>query len=186
MTIEIRSLHGVEFSDIESLFGKKDGCRGCWCMNHHFKEGTAPAGEDAREQLQIKINNNEIDALVAFEEGKPVGWCAIDLKSKLIGHDCSTIGSNSDSAWAIHCLFVKKESRGKAISRILIEAAVDYAKAQGAGVVEGYPFKIPAGKRIKDSMKMFSGPYHTYEKLGFKEGETIDEFYTLMSLNTKT
>ena len=183
MKLTIKQLSEVSFDEVLALFEETCGCNGCWCMNHHFPDGTAPEGDGARQELESKFQKGEISAMIAFVAGKPVGWCAIDEKEKLLGHDCLRAGSTEPLTWAIHCVFVNDGHRGKGISTKLIEAAISYAKSKNARVIEAYPFKVPEGKTVKNAQHLFSGPFRVYERLGFVEAEQFDDFYTVMSLS---
>lgn len=182
MQLTIKALHEVTLPELLTLFEKTNGCNGCWCMNHHFVDGTAPEGKAARKELEAKFKAGTISALLAFVAGQPVGWCAIDEKEKLLGHDCLNHGCQEATTWSIHCVFVNKDHRGKSISKHLIEAAIAFAKNKGAKKIEAYPMKVPPGKTLKDPQYLFSGPFNTYAKLGFLENEQVDDFYTIMSL----
>lgn len=182
LQLTIKTLAEITFDELQFLFAESKGCDGCWCMNHHFKDGTAPEGEAAQTELKAKFKAGSIDSLVAFVADEPVGWCAIDEKAKLLGHDCLKNGSQEANTWSIHCIFVNKAHRGKGISKHLIEAAIVYGKAKGAKVIEAYPMKVPPGKTLQNPQYLFSGPFRTYEKLGFLEKEKVDDFYTIMSL----
>ena len=41
--------------------------------------------------------------------------------------------------WSLACFFIKRPYRGRGLTRRLIEAAVEHARANGAAVVEAYP-----------------------------------------------
>jgi GNAT superfamily N-acetyltransferase len=43
------------------------------------------------------------------------------------------------SVWAIVCFYVPRRQRGQGVARALLRAAVDFAAAHGADIVEAYP-----------------------------------------------
>jgi GNAT superfamily N-acetyltransferase len=44
-----------------------------------------------------------------------------------------------DSVWAVTCVFARAGFRKRGISRALVRAAADFARARGARALEGYP-----------------------------------------------
>src|SRR6202008_2281179 len=85
--------------------------------------------------------------LNAYLDDEPVGWCAVDPRSdnpRLLP-DCRVpwVGRNEDktdgSVWAVTCFLPRAGFGGRAISRALARAAVDFARERGARALEGYP-----------------------------------------------
>ena len=69
--------------------------------------------------------------------------------------------------WSLPCLFVGKEVRGLDLSLAMIQAAVDYVKKQGGGIVEAYP-TVPRGRKLPP-VSSFMGFPAVFEKAGFTE-----------------
>ncbi len=67
--------------------------------------------------------------------------------------------------WIIPCITVRKGVRGRGIALGLIEAAVDYAAAQGAPAVEAYP--RAGAERTKDDNAFF-GTEPLFRRAGFR------------------
>jgi GNAT superfamily N-acetyltransferase len=63
--------------------------------------------------------------------------------------------------------FISKPYRTKGLTRVLIDAAIAYAKSNGAQIVEAYPI-IP--ESMADSRyERYTGVISTFVKAGFKE-----------------
>ena len=85
--------------------------------------------------------------LVAYLDGEPVGWCAVeprvDYEGLLRNHRVPWEGRSEDktdaSVWAVTCLFTRAGFRKRGVSRALARAAVDFARERGARAIEGYP-----------------------------------------------
>ena len=66
------------------------------------------------------------------------------------------------SVWSIVCFVVRRDFRRRGVSRELLAAAVDHARAEGAVVVEGYPIDVaeftssPAGSLYHGTVSMFA------------------------------
>ncbi|HUW63645.1 MAG TPA: GNAT family N-acetyltransferase [Spirochaetia bacterium] len=67
--------------------------------------------------------------------------------------------------WSIVCFFVDRRVRRQGVTLQLLRAAVDYARSQGARVIEGYP--AGAGSTSYTHM----GSPGTFLKVGFRDVE---------------
>ena len=66
--------------------------------------------------------------------------------------------------WSVICFFVAKPFRRKGVSTQLLEAAVSYARGQGATIVEGYPSRSEA--KQQDPLA-YTGLISAFRKAGF-------------------
>ena len=69
-------------------------------------------------------------------------------------------------AWSIGCFVVRPGYRRRGLARALLRGAVDYARSQGAPVVEAYPID-PAGARVSSTFG-FTGFTAMFEAAGFR------------------
>jgi GNAT superfamily N-acetyltransferase len=74
--------------------------------------------------------------------------------------------------WAVWCIRVRSGHRGKGISHALLAGAVDYARAQGAPAVEGYPVDNQ-GQKV-DLTMAYVGTRGLFEKAGFTKAADTD------------
>ena len=87
--------------------------------------------------------------LVAYLDGEPVGWCAVEPRPAFTGlvrnNRVPWEGRDEDKAdesvWAVTCLFTRAGYRKRGVSRALAAAAVDFARERGARALEGYPIR---------------------------------------------
>src|SRR5512146_2128211 len=65
--------------DIEALFGKRGACAGCWCMWWRLSrsEWNRSKGERNRRAFGNLVRSGAEPGVLAYADGKPVGWCAI-------------------------------------------------------------------------------------------------------------
>jgi GNAT superfamily N-acetyltransferase len=68
--------------------------------------------------------------------------------------------------WAITCFFVSQPYRRQGMTELLIRAAIDYAQANGARIVEGYPLSTEITKLLP--YERYMGIQSTFERLGFQ------------------
>jgi GNAT superfamily N-acetyltransferase len=148
MAIETRELNPQAWPDLERLLTPSKGCDGCWCLNHHLAPGTPDVtGEPARLAFRALVESGAVHGVLAYEDEEPAGWCAVDRRVDLPGHDCTLpfAPENRDHTWSVHCFYVRPSSRGKGVSRRLLEHAKGLIRAHGGRVVEAYPTPPNAG-----------------------------------------
>ena len=68
--------------------------------------------------------------------------------------------------WSIVCFFVDREARGRGLAERMLRAAVDYARSQGARLLEAYPVDAV---EPRDPDLMFFGAKSMYDRAGFRE-----------------
>jgi GNAT superfamily N-acetyltransferase len=94
--------------------------------------------------------------LVAYLDGEPVGWCAVEprtayprlLRKTRVPWAGRAEDKTDDSVWAVTCFVTRAGFRRRGISRALARAAVDVARQRGARALEGYPMITQPGKEI--------------------------------------
>lgn len=69
--------------------------------------------------------------------------------------------------WSITCFFVAKPFRRQGLTVKLIRAAVEYAGAHGAKIVEGYPIE-PRSGTVAD-VHAYTGLASAFRQAGFTE-----------------
>ena len=69
--------------------------------------------------------------------------------------------------WSIVCFFVSKPYRRRGLTELLIAAAVEYAAAWGARIVEAYPLRTDITKLLP--YERYMGIQSTFERAGFAE-----------------
>jgi GNAT superfamily N-acetyltransferase len=160
--------------DIETLFGPRGACAGCWCMWWRLTRGEFQKNAGAGNRLAFKklVDGGAAPGVLAYDAGRPVGWCAVQPKeayASLARSRTKTIDANSTPtgpAWSVTCFFIAKDYRGRGLSLALLNAAVAHARRQGARLIEGYP--IDTDKRAMD-FSSFMGTAQVFAKAGFAE-----------------
>lgn len=158
------------WNDLESLFGARGACGGCWCMTWRLPraEFNAGKGESNRRALLKVVKTGPPPGVLAYANGKPVGWCAVAPRTAYQALDRSRILKPVDDqpVWSISCLFVEKGYRRQGLSTLLIQAAARFAKDQGAKIVEGYPQVVEGS--LPDAF-VWTGLEPSFLKAGFTE-----------------
>ena len=159
------------WADVEQLFGERGACGGCWCMYWRLPRGewTASKGEKNKRSFKKIVNSDQTPGVIAYNAAEPIGWCAIAPREMFSGLSRSRVLKPIDDlpVWSITCLFVKKLYRRRGVSVQLIKAAVEFAKQQGAQIIEAYP-TTPTMEKTPDPF-VFMGVPSAFKTAGFKE-----------------
>jgi GNAT superfamily N-acetyltransferase len=141
--------------DLQLIFGTRGTGHVCQCQRYKLQPRESfrsfPIEErELRLREQTDCDNPGSEAtsgLVAYLDGEPVGWCAIEPRPEYTGlvrvFRVPWEGREEDKedpgVWALTCLFTRSGFRKRGISRAMARAAVDFAAARGARAIEGYP-----------------------------------------------
>jgi GNAT superfamily N-acetyltransferase len=145
--IEVKILNSNLIGDIEELFGCDKVTEGCWCMWFIIRvKDYHDNGSEGNHKLFINMVHDTKDpmGLLAYIDGKPVGWCAIGPRKRYIRaiNTPTFKGRDPDedaTVWMIPCLYVRPDKRNKGVSRTLIERAIELANENEAKAVESFP-----------------------------------------------
>ncbi|MCT9000253.1 GNAT family N-acetyltransferase [Chelativorans intermedius] len=93
-----------------------------------------------KSRMEHRVKSGETVGLLAYQEGEPIGWCSVAPRTTYrdLGgpHDYE---DDPNAVWSLTCFSVAKEHRKKGLSSALLEAAIGYARDNGAKVIEAYP-----------------------------------------------
>lgn len=170
MKLSFEPLRRNNWDSLVSLFGARGACGGCWCMAWRLPPAVFRTlkGEGAKKALQQLVKRKKPLGMLALDGKTPVGWCAVAPREQFVRLAGSRILAPVDDrpVWSITCLFLAKEYRKQGISATLIAAAADYAKKNGAAIVEAYPFDQKT--KLPDAF-VWTGLASSYETAGFRE-----------------
>ena len=115
--LEIHPLTPERWPDLETLFGSRGACGGCWCMTPRLTRSQyeRQRGEGNRRALKRLVDRGSVPGVLGYVEGKPVAWCAIEPREAFSTLERSRIFQpvDEEKVWSIVCLFIAKEYRGK-------------------------------------------------------------------------
>ncbi|CAG0995651.1 hypothetical protein ARNL5_03605 [Anaerolineae bacterium] len=153
--LEFYPITPERWPDFESLFGEKGGYAGCWCMfwrleRAQFKSQKYEGNKDTARHL---VYCGETLGLLGYADGHVAAWCSIGPRECYKALEKSRILKRVDeqAVWSIVCFHVAKPFRRQGMMRPMLQAALAYAKSNGASIVEGYPidlrveFETPGG-----------------------------------------
>jgi GNAT superfamily N-acetyltransferase len=169
--ISYHPLTAERWADLETLFGKRGACGGCWCMWWRLKRSDfdRQKGEVNREALHGLVSDGQVPGILAYVDGAPVGWCAVAPRDTLPALDRSRILKRIDDqpVWSVNCFFVARPYRRRGMTVGLLRAAVAYAAEEGAQIVEGYPV-VPRNPSMPDVFA-WTGMLSAFQQAGFVE-----------------
>ena len=175
MSTTIAPVTGGLWPDFEDLFGKQGACYGCWCT--HFRLPPAVRRENDRERnkdhIKARIEAGPPPGLLAFEDGKAIGWMQIGPRADVPEWNNAGRGSapldpaDSQDAgvWAISCFFIRLKARGQGITHRLVEGGIAFARENDARLVEACPMDLSKDSR---SIGLYVGSSRVFEKAGFE------------------
>ena len=141
--------------------------RSCWCT-YYRKTGRGYSPQANRRMMKGWVGSGIVPGLIAYREGRPVGWISVGPREDYPRLANSPIMKPLDDrpVWSIVCFFIDARERGKGVSRALLRGAMDYARSQGARLLEAYP----VDKRERSNpLSLWWGAKSLYDKAGFTE-----------------
>jgi GNAT superfamily N-acetyltransferase len=154
------------FDDLAAFFAQHGNPNYCWCMRWRLKsaEFAQAKAAERRGKLKALVQENVPVGVLAYQQGKPVGWCSIAPRETYPLLESSTTLKRMDDlpTWSVVCFFIAPGLRGQGLAVKLLQAAVAYAVSQGATIIEGYPVE-------PDQSYRFMGSPAVFEQAGFRQ-----------------
>ncbi|MDQ2689768.1 MAG: GNAT family N-acetyltransferase [Chloroflexota bacterium] len=167
-TITVVPANEAPCDDLLAVFGERGAAAVCFCQRYKLAPGEAfskfPREErTTRLRMQTACGNPdaaETSGLVAYLEGEPVGWCAVEPRPAYHGllrvYRTPWEGRAEDkldeSVWSVTCVLVRAGYRKRGIAYALAAAAVEHARSRGARALEAYPMRTEAGEITWDEI----------------------------------
>ena len=150
--------------DLQTVFGSRGDAAFCQCQRFKLARREAfrsfPVEERAR-RLRAQTSCGQPHAtstsgLVAYLDGEPVGWCAVEprpayhglLRVFRVPWEGREEDKTDESVWAVTCVWARAGFRRRGIGYALARATVDFAKERGARALEAYPMLTRPGEDI--------------------------------------
>ena len=170
------------WDDLQAVFGPRGYAARCQCQKFKIRHGqwrsVSAAERTARLREQIGCGRRKgrgTSGLVAYLDGEPVGWCAVEPRTaypRLLDSPVPWAGRDEDpgddSVWAATCFVTRAGFRRRGVSYALARAAVDYARARGARALEGYAMITKPGQEVAWG-ELYVGSRSIFAAAGFAE-----------------
>jgi GNAT superfamily N-acetyltransferase len=172
--IEVFPATPDDWPDIEEFFTKTP----CWCQ--YWRQSASEYGRSSKEELYERVLPKRRNGLrkqlqgatppgiLAYLDGKLVGWCGIGPRSEMERLVRSrTIPAVDDlPVWSIVCFLVRAGYRRRGVARALLRGAIECARSFGAPALEAYPVD-PMEERI-EAASAYVGTLSMFQREGFR------------------
>jgi GNAT superfamily N-acetyltransferase len=166
MTIDVRP--ATVFEDVKAVLGPKSpDSTVCWCLSYRIpsKENLALRGAERGSKVAELLQQGP-PGVLAYDEGEVVGWAAAHPRADTAYATSRKIPHvDEQEVWSVWCIRVRPGHRGQGISHALLQGAVEFARANGAPAIEGYPVDNH-GEKV-DLTMAYVGTRRLFEKAGF-------------------
>lgn len=154
-----------------------------WCSENQRGRVEDPLRDERRKMATEYIQNGTLQGYLAYVDGKIVGWCNANTKTKCL--DCFgwyhfMMGINelpvnpSEKVKSIFCFMITPYMKRKGIATKLLEYICEDAKKDGFSYLEAYP-----QKQENDEYQFYVGFKSLYEKMGFTYYTETEQKYIM-------
>jgi GNAT superfamily N-acetyltransferase len=178
--LSFRPANEASWDDLQAILTGSAGT--CQCTRERLGDHDFFRTERPEREAMLRAESHcgdpratETIGVVAYLDGEPVGWVAVDRRAvygRVLGSPVPWLGRNEkkddESVWAIPCLVVRRGFRGRGYTAPLVQAAVEHARRHGAAAVEGYPM-LPTGRELSWNSEFRVGPVSAFAAAGFTE-----------------
>ena len=180
--LEVHPLVPERWDDLVSLFGPSGAFGHCWCTwwrqkGSEFSQGIEDQGVGNCALLKSLTDARAVPGLIGYREGQAVAWVSVAprpdygrvLRSPSLGPGRRSPDAADPSVWSVVCFWMPPRERGKGFATLLLDAAIDHARAGGAQVLEAYPVDTAGGRQ--PTPNLFTGTLGMFRRAGFHEVE---------------
>jgi len=148
----------------------------CYCNDYHFLGDVESCTRDTSRSLIInRINENELQGYLVFENDTPIGWCNANdrLNYQRLLRDYDLIDNPDDKVCSVVCFLIHPNYRRQGVSNKVLEIIIANYSNMDYDYIESYP------KKGESSVSNFNGPMELYKSNDFKVHKESDEYYVM-------
>jgi GNAT superfamily N-acetyltransferase len=172
----------ASWDDLRAIFGVRGYPAYCQCQRYklgHYAWND-PSIAERMQRLRQETHCDDpssraTSGLVAYLDGEPVGWCAVEprtayprLPPKRVDWKARGEDEDDDSIWAATCFATRAGFRRRGVMRALARATVDFARERGARALEAYPMITEPGQEVTWG-ELSVGSRDIFADAGFEE-----------------
>lgn len=173
MAIDVRP--ATVFDDVCTMVGpKRPDANVCWCLSYRIPsaENRALVGPARGERVRALMAEGP-PGVLAYDGDEVVGWAAVAPRADTTFARNRKIPHVDDlDVWSVWCIRVRPGHRKTGISHDLLAGAVEFARANGAPAIEGYP--VDNRDEKVDLTMAYVGTRALFERAGFTEAAATD------------
>lgn len=170
--LEIVPATADRWDDLLHLFGPSGAYSNCWCTWWILtgKEFGSAKPDERRAVLESLVQDGEEPGLIAYRDGRPIGWCAVGPRqryTRMMSNRSLVYRPPDDleAGWVINCFYIDRSARGQGVATALLHAAVQYAFENGAEAVDAYPLADTS----HGAASLYVGTLAMFKAAGFQE-----------------
>lgn len=172
--ITVQPVDSTRLGDLDLLFGSDESADRCWCQ--WFIRRVRDVHESGRDGnraafIDLLASSSDPIGLIAYEAGRPVGWCAAGPRSRYARAVTTPTLRDRDPAedetvWLVPCFFIEPDRRDQGVASTLLHAAVELAAERGAVAIEGFP--LAGDRRRSGGSDLQTGVESLFASAGFE------------------
>lgn len=176
MTIEVQPASADRWADVERMMRTPGDPETCWCMIFRVprEDWDARPVQQNADDMRSLVEGGLRPGLVAYDDGAPVGWCAVAPLTDFVRIAASPFiaearpeGDDPTGRWAVLCFVVAPSARGGGLVEAMLAAAVEHARANGATGVEAIPLDVDNAEHVTAD-ELYGGTLAAFETAGFE------------------
>ena len=150
----------------------------CYCLFYHVPEGEweKRSGAQNREAAVGLIRDGGLSGFLAYEQGRPVGWCNANRKGSYAllsgARELWDPQEDGSRTLSVVCFVIAPENRRRGVARSLLAAALAAARDQGLERAEAYP-----RRQARTAAQHYHGPLELYLQQGFAVHREFPDFW---------
>ncbi len=145
MTLTIRPAGTDVFDDVETMLGPKrrPDAVACWCLTYRLGSARSAAlgAAERRQTMRDLCGRTPAPGILAYLGSEVVGWASVAPREEVVELSDPDIFPRIEDVepWSIFCLRTRAGRRRRGIGQLLLRGAIDFARDNGAEVIEGCP-----------------------------------------------
>jgi predicted GNAT family acetyltransferase len=168
----VRDLVPSLWPALETLFGPRGACGGCWCMYWRLEKGERwedLKGARAKRRMRQLVGAGKARGAIAFAGEEPVGWIAYGTRRDFprLERARTLACDDSERVWSLPCFFIKAGWRDRGVAAALLQHALRSLRRQDAKIAEGYPVNLKPGQRLPNAFA-WTGTRSLFADAGFE------------------
>ena len=144
-------------------------------------------GVDNKAELRRVTLEGRVPGLLAYDEDGPCGWVSVAPREDYIRLSRSRSLRPADPAepgvWSLVCFWLPPRRRRRGVGSRLLDGAIEYARAEGARILEAYPVDTAGGRA--PSAEVYTGTVEMFRRAGFGLAQHHASERTVARLNLK-
>ena len=177
------------FELFDNAFGDNPHWAGCYCL---FYDVTTPSeewdpsdpgfGARNRAEREKRIERGEARGILAFEDGRPVGWVNAGPRTEFgnLRHFAEAVEEGDPPTGSIMCFVIHPDHRSRGVATSLLAGVDGYFRTLGLTQAEAYPRKEPPeSPDFPWTAAYYKGTPSMYENAGYRIHREYEHFVAM-------